>query len=793
MESLTSSGTFHPHGGKAVKSDGVVAEFEAPASAQDLEMHGNPDPRTRNGSPAVSINGNLGAYSKKLPKPTLINVVDFFCGCGGMSWGFAKTRQSHFAYRILGGVDVDRVALATYARNIGALAVREDIRNFADNPGKLSKALGVAALEAFHPLVFVGCPPCQGFSAHRKKDDRDDPRNDLSVAFARLCAHFRPDAIVMENVPEMLKGRFGGYFRETSRILEEAGYVLSRDVLDLSRYGVPQRRLRAVVLGALGTSVSMPEAVLENPRTVRDAIGHLNPLAAGGVDDRDPYHRAPSHIDRILDLIKRIPSDGGDRRALPPEVQLRCHSLVDKSATPGFTDVYGRLRWDSPSVTITAKSSTPSCGRFLHPEQHRNISVREAAILQGFPQEYAFEGPFVNQYRQIGEAVPPVFARCLAWQVLDFFNPQKRSRLPQFRVPTARPQFEQTTRVGLVDAFCGAGGFSMGLEAAGFESKYAFDSDASAVNSFNGSLQPVAAVADITSHDIGDQIAHAVSGNSLYVVVGGPPCQGFSQQRRGNDNDDRNNLVIRYAKVIETLPKLPAAVVLENVTYLDSPRGELILDQYVRLVEKLGFVTFRHDLNSAEFGVPQLRHRIIIVAIAKRFAPRYKAPLALTPGRWPTVGESLDKLPDAELGAEPLFPNHYASKEGVINKRRIMFVDMGRGRLSIPEELQLKCHRRYGGHLDVYGRLDWFSLARTITGGFDSFTRGEFAHPFFHRSITPREAARIQGFPDWFAFHGNRASVRRQIGNAVPPPMAFAIGKAVMKAITFDGTQKWDR
>jgi DNA (cytosine-5)-methyltransferase 1 len=141
-------------------------------------------------------------------------------------------------------------------------------------------------------------------------------------------------------------------------------------------------------------------------------------------------------------------------------------------------------------------------------------------------------------------------------------------------------------------------------------------------------------------------------------------------------------------------------------------------------------------------------------------------------------------LPDAVPNCDPSITNHYASNEGALNKRRIMFVDMGRGRLSIPDDLQLACHRRYGGHLDVYGRLDWFSLARTITGGFDSFTRGEFAHPFYHRSITPREAARIQGFPDWFTFEGNKASVRRQIGNAVPPPMAFAVAKAIMKVIT---------
>ncbi len=108
---------------------------------------------------------------------------------------------------------------------------------------------------------------------------------------------------------------------------------------------------------------------------------------------------------------------------------------------------------------------------------------------------------------------------------------------------------------------------------------------------------------------------------------------------------------------------------------------------------------------------------------------------------------------------------------------------MGSGRLAIPPELQLACHTKYDGHLDVYGRLDWFSQARTITGGFDSFTRGEYCHPFYHRSITAREAARIQGFPDWFVFEGNRAAVRRQIGNAVPPPLAHGIAKGIEHAL----------
>jgi len=280
-----------------------------------------------------------------------------------MSWGFANTRQSHFAYRVLGGIDINKTALATYMRNVGAPTICKDIRSFAAEPKSLSAALGAGPLENLRPLVFIGCPPCQGFSAHRKKDNRDDPRNDLAVAFATLCKHFLPDAVVMENVPEILKGRFASYFSQASKILEGAGYNLTKEILDLSRYGVPQKRMRAVVLGARGASLSMPLPVLPaaNPVTVRQAIGHLNPLDAGEGDARDPFHRAPSHVDRILKLIKHIPPDGGDRRSLPSGIQLRCHSAVDKGSTPGFTDVYGRLRWDTPSVTITAKSSTPSC------------------------------------------------------------------------------------------------------------------------------------------------------------------------------------------------------------------------------------------------------------------------------------------------------------------------------------------------------------------------------------------------------------------------------------------------
>ena len=203
----------------------------------------------------------------------------------------------------------------------------------------------------------------------------------------------------------------------------------------------------------------------------------------------------------------------------------------------------------------------------------------------------------------------------------------------------------------------------------------------------------------------------------------------------------------------------------------------------MRRLERAGFDVFRHDLNSADHGVPQLRRRLVVVAIKKEVARSYSGPVKITEQRWPTIGECLKGLPKATRLNGHGLRNHFPTAEREENKRRIAFVDMGVGRLSIPTSLQLPCHKKYGGHLDVYGRLDWFSQARTITGGFDSFTRGEYGHPLEHRSITAREAARIQGFPDWFEFEGSRSSIRRHIGNAVPPPMAFCIATGILKAL----------
>lgn len=707
-----------------------------------------------------------------------------------MSAGFVSTRQSHLAFEIVAGIDINVDALATYHQNIGSPALKMNVREIAAEPKLLIEALPSFDPVKMRPLVFIGCPPCQGFSALRKGDNRDDVRNDLSLAFAKIVAFFKPDVVVMENVPEILRGRFAAHFSAAKALMHSAGYSFAEGVLDLSLFGVPQRRKRALVLGALDRAPQLPIPILapSEAKTVREAISHLRPLNAGEVDPHDAAHRAPAHTERLIELFEKIPADGGDRRALPDALKLKAHRRLDSGVTPGFTDVYGRLRWDTPSVTITAKSRSPSSGRFLHPEQHRNITVREAALLQGFPHAFSFSGPPTQQYRQIGEAVPPIFARSVAWAILEHLLPNTPSLPAISRKLQANAD---VSNVVTVDCFSGAGGLSLGFSVAGFDPVFAFDADHAATKTYSNNFPINAEHMGIESPFLVEKINAAVNGRD-YCLIGGPPCQGFSHQRRGDAYDPRNELVLKYAQLVTQTEVKPSAIVLENVTDLDLPRGKDILRSYTSFLTEAGYRCFRYDLNSADFGVPQLRKRIFVVAISDKLAPHFHPPKPLTPKRWLTVGEALSTLPAPSQLPGVEVANHIPSREGEENRRRIAHVDMGLGRKSIPRELQLACHANsYRGHRDVFGRLDWFSQARTITAGFDSFTRGEYGHPFRHRSITPREAARLQGFPDWFDFIGNKAEVRRQIGNAVPPPLGFAVAKSLLSAFHQAEASRW--
>ncbi|KAB1198438.1 MULTISPECIES: DNA cytosine methyltransferase [Haloferax] len=356
--------------------------------------------------------------------------ADLFSGAGGMSLGFEEA-----GFQCVGALDKNKKAAKTYESNIGIEPVVGDITEF--DAEDLLDEFGVERGELD---VLISCAPCQGFSQHRNKHNIEhDERNTLVSLSAELMVEMEPEFFVMENVPELVRGSKEKYWDRTYEILKRAGYLVRFDVLNAADFGVPQRRNRAIIVARKeGRKVELPAPTVENHQTVRDAIVDLPPVEAGETHPSDPMHRAPNHTQRIINMLGHIPNDGGSWMDIPePHQEEYWLDSMKKRARNdnmgSFCDTYGRMHWDRPSGTITRKSSTPSCGRYVHPEQDRNITVREAARLQSFPDWWNFEGPFVSWYEQNGNAVPPKLAEAIASKLRELApNREKGTRQMTF-------------------------------------------------------------------------------------------------------------------------------------------------------------------------------------------------------------------------------------------------------------------------------------------------------------------------------------------------------------------------
>ncbi|MBI3218019.1 MAG: DNA cytosine methyltransferase [Bacteroidetes bacterium] len=347
------------------------------------------------------------------------DVVDFFAGCGGMSYGFHEVGKSSGFYKHIGAFDIDPHANATFERNFGHASY--DVNLGKAKPSEIRNILH--RNKTSKNLIVIGCAPCQGFSKHRKKDpmSKKDPRNHLIKKFADIAIGLDPLLIIMENVPEILSEKYKQHYEPFKKKLEARGYQITACVVNMADYGVPQKRFRALVLASKHFKPELPPVLYDekNYSTVRDAIGYLAPLNAGEISKKDPMHQTSKHSQNTVNILKRVPKNGGSR---PKGVGPAC---LDK--VKGFSDVYGRLFWDRTSITVTARCRTPSCGRYAHPEQNRGLTVREAALLQSFPKEFVFEGPFDDKFKQIGNAVPPVFSLYLAAHTLNMIAKNRRN------------------------------------------------------------------------------------------------------------------------------------------------------------------------------------------------------------------------------------------------------------------------------------------------------------------------------------------------------------------------------
>lgn len=324
--------------------------------------------------------------------------IDLFSGVGGLTEGLHKAGfQTKLAF------EIDELASKAYKLNHKKTKViTDDIRNVSTS--EVKSKLGNKTIH-----LLAGCPPCQGFSSIRrlnKPKPVKDERNRLINEFVRFVIELKPYTFMMENVPGLSLDKS---FKKALKELENAGYFKPDwKVVNIKDYGVPQSRKRLVLVGSRLAPLKIAEPTMKK-RTVRQVIGKLpNPKKS-----KDPLHKIfPSHTAEILNLIKDIPKNGGSRKDLGKNRQLKCHQKVNI----GFNDVYGRLKWDDISTTITGGCLNPSKGRFLHPDQNRCISAREASMLQSFPKTYKFpvNAPSSKIALMIGNALPPEFSRIQA-------------------------------------------------------------------------------------------------------------------------------------------------------------------------------------------------------------------------------------------------------------------------------------------------------------------------------------------------------------------------------------------
>jgi DNA (cytosine-5)-methyltransferase 1 len=340
-----------------------------------------------------------------------LTAIDLFAGCGGLTAGLRAA-----GFRVVAAVEKDHDAAESYAANHkGVRLYREDICRVS--PGGVLADLGMAPGEVD---LIAGCPPCQGFTRLTENNAREDPRNGLVRQYLHYVREILPRACMLENVPGLTK-RGKPFFVELCEGLEEAGYVVTHDVLELADYGVPQFRKRLVLLASREGRIAIPRPThKKNRRTVKSVIGNLpspplrSEVVAGDVEPAYEWHYARDVAPVVRQRLEHALANGGSRTSLPRDLRLACHQRRPN----GYYDVYGVMSWDAPSPTITSGCTNASKGRFGHPEEPRPLTAREAARLQTFPLNYKFKGSGLESVAaQIGNALPKRFAKVVGQAV----------------------------------------------------------------------------------------------------------------------------------------------------------------------------------------------------------------------------------------------------------------------------------------------------------------------------------------------------------------------------------------
>jgi DNA (cytosine-5)-methyltransferase 1 len=703
-----------------------------------------------------------------------LNSVSLFAGAGGMTLGLERA-----GFQTLLAIDNDKSSEATFKKNLPCVPyLLKDVRHV--HKKELSDLVGARQID-----LVVGGPPCQGFSTLGDQNPTD-PRNGLVWVFLRIVGWLDPSCVLMENV-NYLRTQYGGrYEREITTAFERLGYKVFVTTLNAADFGVPQVRKRVFFFATkLAPQFKWPNAThgdgLQPYATVWNAIGDLAHPTAVALN-----HVHLNHGEKVRARYALIPEGG----RMPPPSQLP----VD-IRRKNFGNTYKRLHRYRPSLTLV-----PGNNAFpVHPLLHRSLSAREAARLQTFPDDFEFLGTRAEQCKLVGNAVPVRLAECLGQAICEHMAGQAKTAnlasldLVRENLAAPIPSFTFTGITG-VSFFTGIGGLALGFMNAGVKVLASYDQKESVARNCEYNFPNLNHIRIDVSKLTAAQIRKDIRSPRVDVVFGGPPCQGFSvfgQRRFVNtrnhspERDQRNVLSLKYIDLAIGLS--PRVIFLENVKgFISTPKGKsTYLGAVERRLRSAGYEVEYRVINCAAYGIPQARERLILIAWRPELAFIWPEGSHFPdPKPWQkqvlTVGDVISDLMDPAAHSE-IFSHVPMNHKELVVERYKLIPEGGR----LPEmDLPTKLRKGYRSdnvknYSHVYRRLSMSQPATTMVPGHNAFP----VHPILNRTLTVREAARIQTFPDWIRFQGTRQQQCTLVGNAVPPALAEVFATAIVKTL----------
>lgn len=706
--------------------------------------------------------------------------ISLFTGAGGLDIGFKEA-----GFTGVMASDIMPQAQESFTYNYpNEPYILGDIRKLPIS--EIKKVIGERSID-----VIIGGPPCQGFSNMGNKNSAD-PRNLLFESYVKIVDAIRPKCFLFENVKGLKTMFEGRYFEKVVSSFRGIGYNLHYSLIDTSKYGVPQKRERIILVGTLCDKEFLfppysgdSYGKIKSYKNVGEAINDLTDKG-----EEVPNHIALSHSDIVVRRYQLIPEGGKlpKPEELPPDIRRK-----------NFGNTYTRLDRASVSSTIVPGNNALP----VHPILNRSLTPREAARIQTFPDNYIFKGDRRSQCIQVGNAVPPLMAAKLADCVrkyidnidYDGIKPDKSFYVKENTVMEKKNRKVKAKRANLKfgDLFCGAGGFTRGLEQAGLECVLGAEFNDYAVEAYRKNFTHECMQIDLSTEENQEIVATRLKEEKVDLVVGGPPCQGFSifgKRRFVNTKnwdvtqDARNNLVYAFANIV--VKSGAPWFIMENVpAILSAQNGE-----YVKSVEEFfaekGYRTEHKIINAADYGAPQLRHRFIMIGTTTDLAfPWPKPKYYESPESWQlpyrTVEEVLTDLSDETTYGR--YANHQPPRHNEMVKERFSYIVEGEKMDvdALPEYLKLgtKTGKPISNFSHVFYRLDRKKPAPTIVPGHNALP----VHPFLNRTLTVREAARIQTFPDEFQFTGPIINQCLQVGNAFPCIVGQTFGERLRTVV----------